>query len=195
MAHPRKYDDEAPREDLICLGAVFGASGIRGAVRLKVFTEDLKAISQYGPVTIFSQDHKDGKKYKVKILHEVKGGVAATLKGVNDRNKAEALKGAKLYIERSALPDIEEEDGFYFEDLVGLMARDTEGSQFGKVEGVYNFGAGDIIEVNLSKEKGKRMYPFSDEVVPEVNIEEGYIVVNRDAFNDGEEDRENSKKG
>lgn len=194
MGSPRKYDADAPREDLVCLGAVFGASGIRGAVRLKVFTEDLNAISGYGPVTIFSHDHPDGKKHKVKILHEVKGGVAATLKGVNDRNKAEALKGAKLYIERSALPELEEDD-FYFEDLIGLMARDQDGKQFGKVDGVYNFGAGDIVEVNLSKEKGKRMYPFSNEVVPEVNIEEGYIVIDRDAFGDNGGDTEEPKKG
>lgn len=190
----RKPDGE-DREGMVCLGAVFGASGVRGAVRLKVFTEDLNAISGYGPVTVFSHNHPDGEKHKVKILHPVKGGVAATLKGVNDRNKAEALKGAKLYIEKSALPKLEEEDGFYFEDLVGLMARDSQDNQFGKVEGVYNFGAGDIIEVNLSKEKGKRMYPFSDEIVPIVNIEEGFLVIDREAFGDLKQETETKKKG
>lgn len=111
-----EYDD---RDGMICLGAVSGASGVRGAVRLKVFTEDLAAISGYGPVTVFSRDHPDGIKHKVKILHPVKGGVAATLKGVAGRDEAEALKGARLYIEKSALPKLEKDDGFYFEDLVG----------------------------------------------------------------------------
>ncbi len=77
----RKPDDRRAR-GMICLAAVFGASGVRGAVRLKVFTEDLNAISDYGPVTLFSHDHPDGQKHKVKILHTVKGGVAVTLKGL-----------------------------------------------------------------------------------------------------------------
>lgn len=183
------------REGMICLAAVFGASGVRGAVRLKVFTEDLNAISDYGPVTLFSHDHPDGQMHKVKILHPVKGGVAVTLKGVNDRDKAEALKGAKLYIEKSSLPKLEDDEGFYFEDLVGLMARDRQDNQFGKVEGVFNFGAGDIIEVNLSKEKGKRMYPFSDEIVPTVNIEEGYLVIDREAYGDLKQEMETKEKG
>lgn len=190
----RKPDQEE-REGMICLGAVFGASGVRGALRLKVFTEDLNAISDYGPVTVFSHDHPEGQKHKVKILHSVKGGVAATLKGVNDRNKAEGLKGAMLYIEKSALPELEEDDGFYFEDLVGLWARDINDKQFGKVEGVFNFGAGDIVEVNLSKEKGKRMYPFTDEIVPIVNIQEGFLVINREAFGDLEQETETNKEG
>lgn len=195
MAASIRKPDQEEREGMICLGAVFGASGVRGALRLKVFTEDLNAISDYGPVTVFSHDHPEGQKHKVKILHSVKGGVAATLKGVNDRNKAEGLKGAILYIEKSALPELEEDDGFYFEDLVGLWARDIKDKQFGKVEGVFNFGAGDIVEVNLSKEKGKRMYPFTDEIVPIVNIQEGFLVINREAFGDLEQETETNKEG
>ena len=65
-----------------------------------------------------------------------------------------------------------------------------DGKDFSAWDGVFNFGAGDIIEVNLEFEKGKRMYPFSDEVVPEVNIEEGFLVIDREAFegepNEGE---------
>lgn len=187
----QKHSSSGTREDMVCLGAVFGAAGVQGALRLKVFTEDLKSISEYGPVTVYARDFPKGKQFAVKILHNVKGGVAVKLKGINDRNMAERLKGAELYIDRSALPELAEEDGFYFDDLMGLMARDQSGDLFGKVEGVFNFGAGDIVEVNLSTEKGKRMYPFSNEVVPEVNIEAGYIVINREAF----ENTETKEKG
>ncbi|HPF46955.1 MAG: 16S rRNA processing protein RimM [Alphaproteobacteria bacterium] len=183
------------RTDMICIGAIFGAAGIHGAVRIKVFTEDMKSISDYGPVTLIGREFPQGRKFDVKILHQVKGGVAAKLKGVNDRNLAENLKGAELYIERSVLPEIKEEGDFYFEDLIGLTARDQNGNPFGHVDGVFNFGAGDIIEVKLSTEKGKRMYPFSNEVVPEVNLEEGFLLIDRDAFNDGAEDTETDKRG
>ncbi len=173
--------------EMICIGVVFGAAGVRGAVRLKVFTEDIRSISKYGPVTIFGPDFPDGKKFEINVLHNVKGGVAAKLEGVDDRDIAESLKGAELYIERSRLPEIAEEEGFYFEDLIGLQARDQNENVFGTVDGVFNFGAGDIVEVDLKSEKGKRMYPFSDQVVPEVNIQAGYIVVDRAAFDDGTE--------
>lgn len=193
----RKHSS-ADREHMICLGAIFGSAGIKGAVRLKVFTEDIKSISDYGQVTVIGREFPDGKRFDIEILHNVKGGVAAKLKGVNDRNMADALKGSELYIERTALPKIEEEGDFYFEDLIGLNAKDQNGDFFGQVDGVFNFGAGDIIEVNLESEKGKRMYPFSDEVVPEVNLEAGYLVINRDAFEDGEQDaqkKRTDKKG
>lgn len=183
------------RDDLICVGAVFGAAGVRGAVRLKVFTEDLKSISKYGPVTIVGREFPQGKKFDLEILHNVKGGVAAKLKNINDRDQADALRGSELYIARAALPDIEDGDSYYFEDMIGLLAKDIHGELFGKVDGVFNFGAGDIVELNLSKEKGTRMYPFTDEVVPEVNIEAGYIVVDRDAFDDGENDSETDQEG
>lgn len=184
-------------EHLICLGAIFGSAGVKGAVRLKVFTEDIRSISDYGPVTVVGREFPQGKRFEIEILHNVKGGVAAKLKGVNDRNMADALKGSELYIERDALPEIEVDGDFYFEDLIGLTAKDQNGEFFGKVDGVFNFGAGDIIEVNLEFEKGKRMYPFSDEVVPEVNIDEGFLVIDREAFEGepSEGETEEQKKG
>lgn len=186
---------EDPNNEMVCLGVIFGAAGVKGAVRIKVFTEDLNSVSNYGPVTVMGREFPQGKRFEVEILHNVKGGVAVKFKGVNDRNMADALKGSELYIERAALPVIDVEGDYYFEDLIGLNAKDQNGDFFGRVDGVFNFGAGDIVEVNLEFEKGKRMYPFSDEVVPQVNIEEGYIVINRDAFDDGAQDTETDKKG
>ncbi|MDG1859036.1 MAG: ribosome maturation factor RimM, partial [Emcibacteraceae bacterium] len=100
-----------------------------------------------------------------------------------------------LYVDRSVLPKLEEEGDFYFEDLIGLKAKDQNGDLFGTVDGVFNFGAGDIVEVNLATEKGKKMYPFTDEIVPEVDIDTGYIVIDRDAFGESQDDAEEEKKG
>lgn len=182
-------------QKLVCIGAIFGSAGVKGAVRLKVFTEDIKSVSQYGPVTIVGREFPSGKRFNIEFLHNVKGGIAAKLKGIDDRDMADALKGSELYIDREALPKIEEEGDFYFEDLVGLNVKDLNGESFGRVDGVFNFGAGDIVEVNLEFEKGKRMYPFTDKVVPEVNIDQGYLVVNREAFEDGAQDDKTDKKG
>jgi 16S rRNA processing protein RimM len=184
----RNNDDDEYREDMICLGAVFGVSGVHGAVRLKVFTENINAVSDYGQVTVIGHEYPEGKKFKVKILHNVKGGIAIKFKGLNDRNQAEALKGSRLYIERSALPDLKEEGDFYFDDLIGLKAKDQNGDFFGSVDGVFNFGAGDIVEVNLEFEKGTKMYPFTNEVFPEVNLDSGYLMIDRAAFGDKPEE-------
>lgn len=165
------------RPDMVCVGVVVGAMGVRGAVRLKPFTANVSSIGDYGPLTTFDGATDAPRKFDVTLMHNIKGGVAARFGGIDDRDQAEALKGTKLYIERTALPEIAQEDGFYFEDLEGLEVRDVDGEKFGVIDGVYNFGAGDIIEVAL--EKGKMMYPFSDEIVPEVNIDAGYVVVNR----------------
>lgn len=185
-----KQSSPNDRADMVCLGVIFGAAGVQGAVRLKAFTENIKSISEYGPVTLFGREFPTGKLFEVKILHNVKGGVAIKLEGVNDRNMADALKGTELYIDRAKLPEIKEEDGFYFEDLIGLNAKDHNGDFFGRVDGVFNFGAGDIVEVNLETEKGKKMYPFTEKIIPEVNIEAGYIIINRDAFEKTETDLE-----
>ena len=183
------------RENMVCIGAVFGAAGVRGAVRVKVFTERAKSIGKYGPVKLYGHEFPDGKIFDVKILHNVKGGVAVKFDGIDDRDMADAIKGSELYIERAKLPEIKETDDFYFEDLIGLKVKDQNGSFFGSVDGVFNFGAGDIVEVSLSKEKGKKMYPFSEEIVPEVNIEDGYITVLRDAFGDEADVTETDQKG
>lgn len=191
----RKNTPTNDRENMVCIGAVFGAAGVRGAVRVKVFTEKAKSISQYGPVKMYGHEFPNGKIFDVKILHNVKGGVAVKFEGIDDREMAEAIKGAELYIDREKLPKIEETDNFYFEDLIGLKVKDQSGEFFGLVDGVFNFGAGDIVEVSLSAEKGKKMYPFSEEIVPEVNMEEGFITVLRDAFGDGVDVTETDQKG
>ena len=178
--------------DWVCIAAVTGAQGVRGNVRLKVFTEDLASVADYGPVTLFTEEHPRGEKHRIQLLHNIKGGVAARLEGVRDRDRALELKGQKIYVEKAALPDLEEEDSFYYEELVGLTARDETGAPFGTVKAVFNFGAGDLLEVALDPaanegKKGKVLYPFSGEFVPEVNVEEGYVVVDREAFGDREE--------
>ncbi|WP_321395283.1 ribosome maturation factor RimM [Emcibacter sp.] len=175
--------------DWVCIAAIAGAQGVRGNVRLKVFTEDLASVADYGPVTLFTEEHPRGEKHKIQLLHTVKGGVAARLEGIGDRDRALALKGQKLYVKKAALPDLAEDDSFYYEDLVGLEARDEQGNPFGTVNAVFNFGAGDLLEVALDPalndgEKGTVLYPFSGKFVPEVNIEDGFVVVDRESFGD-----------
>ncbi len=187
--HSRRAEPEIGPE-WISIGVIVGAVGVKGAVRLKVFTEDLEALLVQGNVTIFPDQHSQGEQRDCKLLHKIKVGYAVQIAGVSDRDQAEVLKGLKLYVSRENLPEIEEAGSYYYEDMEGLQARELDGKPFGIVQAVYNFGAGDLVEVKLddamnSPASGTRMYPFRDEFVPQVNIEKGYLVIDRAAY--GEE--------
>ncbi|HEY8949855.1 MAG TPA: ribosome maturation factor RimM [Rhizomicrobium sp.] len=154
----------------VLLGAVMGAQGLKGEVKVKTFTQSPQKLGAYGPLHT-----KDGKSFRVTSVREAKDGAVVALEGVNDRNAAEALKGAELFVPRAALPK-EDANEFYHADLVGLRAEDTEGRAMGTVRALHNFGAGDVIE--LVRDDGDEVFlPFTREVAQEIDIEGGRIVI------------------
>lgn len=155
----------------ILLGAVAGAHGVRGEVRLKTFTADPKAIGKYGPV----DDESGTRSFKVKVRGQVRGLVIAKIDGIDDRNAAEAVKGLRLYVGRDRLPKPRKGE-WYHADLIGLRAERSDGTALGRVKSVANYGAGDILEVE--RDGGATVFlPFTKKVVPEVDVEAGRIVV------------------
>lgn len=148
-----------------------GAQGLKGEVKAKIFTATPDALPRYGVLHT-----KDGRKLKITAFRPVKEGEAViAFEGIRDRNTAEALKGAQLFVARAALPATEE-DEFYHADLIGLDARDSEGRSLGKVAAIHNFGASDVIE--LTRADGDSVHlAFTRETVPHIHIAEGYIIV------------------
>lgn len=142
--------------------------GVRGAVRLTVFAEDPLGLRRYNP---FSDGA--GRPVRIRSLKLVGRGVVAELDGVETREAAEALRGTRLLVPRSRLPR-PAEDEFYHVDLVGLEARLVSGEVLGRVRGVADFGAGDVIEIDASPPV---LVPFTRSVVPEVCVAAGYLVV------------------
>ncbi|PQA88008.1 ribosome maturation factor RimM [Hyphococcus luteus] len=176
----------APKSDKthICLGAFAGAHGVKGDAKIKTFTETPKGIADYGPVTT-----EDGARTFtlsiVKVLSD--GFVIARAPELKSREDAQALKAARLYVDRAALP-APDEDEFYLDDLVGLKAFDENGAPLGEVRAVYNFGAGDLLELgDIPDVKGVRLVPFTKEAVPAVDINAGRVTVSR-AFLDLEDE-------
>lgn len=158
-----------PRD--ILLAVVIGAVGLKGEVRAKLFTATPDALPRYK-----SLHTADGRQLVITAFRSSKEGEAViAFAGIGDRNAAEALKGAELYVERAMLPKTGE-DEFYHADLIGLEARDSEGRVLGKVAAIHNFGASDVIE--LTRSDGDSVHlAFTKETVPVLNIEAGYIVV------------------
>jgi 16S rRNA processing protein RimM len=155
----------------VCLGVIAGAHGVKGLVKVKPFTETPQGLAAYGPLS----DEPGGRRWTVTFKGEQKGVALLALEGVADRNAAEALKGVRLYVERDRLPPAEE-DEVYHADLIGLAAETRGGKSLGRVLAVHNFGAGDLIEVGEDK-KRSQLYPFTREVVPELDLEGGRIVI------------------
>ena len=151
----------------ILLGIVAAPHGVRGLVRIRSFTEDPMAVAGYGPLS----DETGRKVYRVEALSAARGTVLARIDGVVDRNAAELLRGTKLYVDRGKLPAAGERE-WYEADLIGLGAVGKDGKDWGKVVAFHDFGAGPVMEVT-----GGLMLPFTDEVVPEVDLDGGKVVV------------------
>jgi 16S rRNA processing protein RimM len=159
------------RQELLCVGVITGAQGIRGAVRIKSFTADPLDIDAYGPVS----DEAGTRLFELKVVGQSKGVVVATLKGVADRNAAEALKGLRLFVDRGRLPPAED-DEYYHADLLGLAAELIGGEPLGRITAVYDFGAGDAIEVTQA-DGVVVMVPFTKAAVPTVDLKAGKVVI------------------
>jgi len=155
----------------VCLGAVAGAHGVRGALRVKSFTAEPEDIAAYGPVT----DEAGSREFKLRIVGETRGQLVIKVDGINDRNAAEALKGTRFYVARAALPE-PEADEFYHTDLIGLSAEDEDGAPLGTVRAVHDHGAGTLIEIR-SNEGAELLVPFTKAAVPVIDIDGGRIVV------------------
>jgi 16S rRNA processing protein RimM len=154
-------------KDRVLLGVVAAPHGVRGLVRIKSYTEDPMAVAAYGPLS----DETGKRAYRVEALSAARGAVLARIEGVADRTAAEALRGLRLYVERERLPGTGERE-WYEADLIGLSAIGRDGRDWGKVVAFHDFGAGSVMEVS-----GGVMLPFTDEAVPEIDIEGGKVLV------------------
>lgn len=195
-------EKKAARESKVCLGVISGAHGIRGEVKIKAFGDDPLAIGAYGPLS----DETGGTMIEITSLRPNKGGVVARIAGVGDRNQAEALKGLKLYVARSALPEAAQ-DEYYHADLVGLSVELSDGKPMGQVIAVQDFGAGPMLEIRLSgaaqaedaaeaKPVNTLLAPFTRKIVPEVDLAGGRLVLDPPpGLLDGPEGRSKPSRG
>lgn len=157
--------------DQICVGAIAGAFGVHGEVRLKSFTAEPSAIADYAPLTT-----EDGAaSYSITLTRPLKNGFAARLGGVKTKEQADALKGVRLYAPREKLPALPD-DEFYHADLIGLEVVDTGGTVLGRVKAVLNHGASDLLEITGPGLKTSLLLPFTLDAVPTVDLSAGCIV-------------------
>jgi 16S rRNA processing protein RimM len=167
----QRAGEEEESRARVCLGAIAGAHGVRGLVRVKSFTAEPQAIATYGPL----QDEEGQRRFSLDVLGESKGLLIARISGIEDRDAAERLKGVRLYVRRADLPEPDAEE-FYQADLIGLVALRADGTSLGTVRAVNDFGAGASLEIE--DDAGKTVIvPFTAAAVPTVDIAGGRLVV------------------
>lgn len=160
------------KDNLVLMGQIGAAHGIKGEVRIKSFTENPIDLTTYSPLLT----NKAGQTITIKKARVQKNMLVAILEESKTRNDAEALNGTKLYVPRERLPHPEDDDEFYYTDLIGLKARTPEGEELGSVAAVQNYGAGDVLEIRPPKGPTD-LYPFTKQSVPTINLAEGYLII------------------
>jgi 16S rRNA processing protein RimM len=159
----------SPAPERICVAVVATAHGVRGALKLRCFTEDPASVAAYGPVV-----DGDGRQLTLRVVGSAAGGVIVQAPEITSREQAEELRGAELFVPRARLP-APDEDEFYREDLIGLDVVDLSGAPRGRVAAVVNHGAGDVIEIETDGDI--LLLPFTREAVPEIDLAARRLVI------------------
>ncbi|MEM7241822.1 MAG: ribosome maturation factor RimM [Pseudomonadota bacterium] len=156
----------------ICVGAIMGAFGVKGEMRIKSFCAEPADIATFKPLT----DEAGAKEFTLKITRPIKGGFAARDPKIRFKDQADALKGTALYAARDQLPNLPD-DEFYHSDLIGLDVLDTGGAKLGRIKAVFDHGAGDLLEITGPNLKGGILLPFTKEAVPTVDLGTKRVII------------------
>jgi 16S rRNA processing protein RimM len=159
--------------DLILIGAVAGAFGVRGEVRLKSFTGMAEDLFEFSPFL-----GEDGRTVlTVASWRSIGDGFAAYCEEVATREEAEALKSTRLYTLRERLPLLEDEE-YYHADLIGLAVVGLDGAPLGEVKAVHDFGSGDLLEIWRTPGVRDSWYlPFTIACAPHVDLSGRRVIV------------------
>jgi 16S rRNA processing protein RimM len=155
----------------VVVGAIAGAYGVRGEVRLKSFCAVPEDIEAYSPL-----HDAEGQPYTVAVLRPGKNALIVRVAEIATKEAADALKGVELFADRDRMPSLPD-DEFYHADLIDLSVFDSGGAARGRVKAVQNNGADDLLEIVVPGASQTVLLPFTKAAVPTVDLEIGRIIV------------------
>ncbi len=161
----------ARKSDDILLAVIGAPHGVRGELRVKSFTEEPAGFADYGAL-----HDAEGRIFNVETTRVLKSVVITRFAEIKSREDAEAANGTELFVAREVLPETDDPDEFYLDDLIGLGAVSTDGAAIGTVKAVHDFGGGDILEIQFRNGKSE-LLPFTREVVPEIDLDAGTLTL------------------
>lgn len=169
------------------VGVISSAHGVRGQVKIHSFSENPEDLLRYGPL----HDAK-GKRTFILTRHGAKATqLIASIEGLTDRNEAEKLKGTELYADASLQETAENQ--YAYDELTGLEARTTDGALYGHITDLYNYGAGDILELKLANGQTE-MLPFTSAFFGDIYPEQGYLIVTPPDYHEPEDEEPESEQ-
>ncbi|GEB47196.1 MULTISPECIES: ribosome maturation factor RimM [Microbacterium] len=168
-----------PAKTQLRVGRLVKAHGLKGAFKLELYTDDPDG--RFTPGSTFTLQVPEsspwhGRELKVREFRWMNSHPVAFFEGVDDRNAAEELVKAILWIDQDSEAAPAEDDAWYDHQLVGLdVVRD--GAVIGRVARVDHFPAQDLLIVRMAGEDREVLVPFVGAIVPEVDIDGGRVVV------------------
>ncbi|MDE0782653.1 MAG: ribosome maturation factor RimM, partial [Planktomarina sp.] len=158
--------------ELICVGSIAGAFGVKGELRVKSFCANPSDLAKYTPLLT-----EDGEKsFELSLIGEIKNGFSARIVGIDTKEAADALRGVSLFARREDLPELPV-DEYYYSDLIGFEVADTGGIFIGTVKTVVNHGADDLLEISIPGASDTALVPFTKIFVPTVDMNAKKIVI------------------
>lgn len=159
------------KEGFLCVGVIIGAHGIQGEVIIKPFTDEAEDI-----LSLPDFETKKGRTLEFSHLRITPKGILARLDGVKNRTKAETLKGTYIYTSKEHMENLGENSA-YAEELTGLYVLKEDMSEIGVVTDVFSNGAHLVLKVKVADKKAPLLLPFTEDLILEVNLEEGALTV------------------
>lgn len=155
------------------IGQIVNTFGIKGEVKVKPFTDDIKRFDKLKKINIEQKNSK--KEYEIENIKYHKDMVILKLKGIDQIEQAELLRNSYLKINRNEEEPLEE-NTYYIVDLLGLSVYTEEGILLGILDDIYNTGSNDIYVVK--DELGKQtLLPAIQDVIKKIDIENQKIIV------------------
>ena len=173
MKKPRTPPLMPPPERRVTLCVIGAPHGVRGECRVKTYTADPLSITDYGP--LFAADGRVFDIVSGRLLKD--DMLVVKFEGMNDRDGVAAITNLELFVDREALPDTDDEDEFYYADLIGLDVVDGAGDAVGTLLAIHDFGAGDVLEIRPVEGGATWLQPFTKLAVPTINTGAKHIVI------------------
>jgi 16S rRNA processing protein RimM len=167
----------------LVVGQITRPHGIRGEVVVEVTTDRPEVLFVVGavlaadPATAGPGTGADrGKGLQIEALRPHQGRLIVAFADVFDRNAADALRGARLWVDSADIPDPEDPDEFNDFQLIGLDAVDTDGQRLGEVVRIEHGPAADLLVIRLVEGRDA-LVPFVRAIVPTVDVAGGRVVL------------------
>ncbi len=163
-----------PSDNLLRIGKITGVHGIRGAVKMAFYGEAPQAVFVPDRCLLIGRSAPDARPVVVEWAKPFKNGFLAGFRGITDREAAEALAGADIFMRRDALPALEEEDTYYWIDLIGLSVVDVVAGPLGRIVSILPTGSNDVYVVRSERSAHREvLVPALASVVQKVDLAAG----------------------